>query len=322
MMKRFFIAFCLFGGSWMGYAQPNLQKLEEKDVKSEWFTNPPATLLNYEIKGGSTRRNQYGQIVSTNEYGTLIKQPCYIVTDKYSTFAQRLGPQTYMIVGTFLYSFKGNRVNPNCVKKMGSDPMPEDISPVFNNYYTCKTPMDYYRRNSKGEKVLKKEKFPEAIRVLFEQYPEFYEKYSPYCKEMNYDDPVYVSLLIEALLRCDKADNGRWDFPWSKVVFSVNGFKAKSGKSSFRSLTANAVVATIMSPLEPVVPAGTESDSMLYYEQDECGYSQNYLEQVEKTKRIPKDYSGVAFKGEPCLLTDLYGFPAVYDDENMYYLQK
>ena len=150
---------------------------------------------------------------------------------------------------------------------------------------------------------------------------QYYEKYSPLCKQMNYSDDIYVSLLIEALLKYNQPPMSLFQ-SWEKIVFSANGFKAKSGRSSFRYLEEGAFVVTYLYPLEPVIPAGTENDELVYYPDEEIFYSQNYLKQVQTSKTVPQDYSNVQFKGKPCLLTDMYGFPAVFDDANMYYLEK
>lgn len=305
-------------------AQPNIQQLENKKAMSRWLTDPPPTIIIYDRGGGTTKTNAFGEIVETSEYGTMMKERCYFLTDKYSPYARKFGPQTYMLLDngvvrpSILYSLKGNRLNPNCAKEINFRTFPKEIAldPLEG-----KTPVTFYRRNAKGEKVFNKEKFPEVIRKLFEDNPEYYEKYSPLCKQMNYSDDIYVSLLIEALLKYNQPPMSLFQ-SWEKIVFSANGFKAKSGRSSFRYLKEDAFIITYLYPLEPVVPAGTENDELVYYPDEEIFYSKNYLKQVQASKTVPQDYSNVQFKGEPCLLTDMYGFPAVFDDANMYYLEK
>ena len=184
--------------------------------------------------------------------------------------------------------------------------------------YGFKTPINYYRLNEQGKRVLKKDKFPEIIQKLFKDFPEYYEKYSIHCKEMNFNDPYYVSLLIEALIRYDKS-GFLTKLTGNVLTFCAAGFKACSGSTSFRVLEYAA--SGNVSPLEPVIPASRENDEITYYEKDKRSYSKNYLNQVESISTIPQDYSNVQFDGEPCLLTDLYGFPAVFDNSRMYYLK-
>lgn len=319
MRKIIFILF-LLSTCLSIHAQPNLQQLEEKEQENAWLTDPPYTLLQVSSNGGGTAYNQHGQMTATNEHGSFSpRKSCYFITDYYSPYAQKLGPQTYMLVGNvFLYSSKKNKINPGCGKVINWDIVPGDSD--YNvlklyTYYNYNTPLNFYRRNTQGQKVLKKDKFPKVIQKLFADNPGYYEKYSPFCKAMNLRDPYYVSLLIEALIRYHAKET----WPADMLIFSASGFKARSGKSTFRILTnafGNA------SPLEPVIPVGTETDELKYYSQDKRSYSQRYLKQVEATRTIPKDYHGMQFNGEPVLLTDFYGFPAVFDDANMYYLKE
>ena len=304
-------------------AQPNIQQLEKNKEADRWQTDPIPTLILYPSGGGRTLTNAFGQIVETDEHGEMHKQECYIVIDKYSSYAQKLGPQTYMLMDNpllrpaILYSFKRNRLNPNCVKEINWEIKPNNISDLLNG----KTPLNFYRRNAKGEKVLKKEKFPEVIRKLFTDNPGYYEKFSPYCKQMNLSDEVYVSLLIEALLKYnDQVSLTQQWGAYDEIVFSANGFRAKNGQSSFRFIEKTVIIADCLYPLEAVIPAGSEHDKLVFYPQEKRYYSQNYLKQVQVTPTIPQDYSNVQFDGEPCLLTDLYGFKAVFDDSRMYYL--
>ena len=316
-MKKAFIFITLLSLTGLySFAQPNKQQLEAQSDIETWRTNPPATVLLTRINGGGyTQRNAYGQIISTEEFGILLTSPCYFLTDRYSAYAQKLGPQSYMLVKDgVLYSLKRNRINPNCIKQFGWKVMPEEAT-SSSDYYTYETPVTYYRLNEQGKRVLKRDKFPEVIQKLFNDHPGYYEKYSLLCKEMNFNDPYYVSLLIEALIRYDNSSN--YTNEDALVTFSATGFKAKSGKRTFRVLTN----LFYDSPLEEVIPAGTETDKLNYYPQEKRSYSQRYLKQVEATRRIPQNYQGMTFDGEPVLLTDFYGFPAVFDNNKMYYLK-
>ena len=324
MRKSLFAALLLVVGMNM-HAQPNIQQLEKNKDADRWQTAPIPTLILYPTGGGRTVTNAFGQIVETDEHGEMHKQECYIITDRYSSYAQNLGPQTYMLMDNpllkpaILYSFKRNRLNPGCVKEINWETQPKGIVDLYNG----KTPLNFYRRNAKGEKVLKKEKFPEVIQKLFTDNPDYYEKFSPFCKQMNLSDDVYVSLLIEALLKYnDKASLTQQWGSYDEIVFSAEGFRAKSGRSSFRFIEKTVLLADCLYPLEAVIPAGSEHDQLVLYPQERKYYSQNYLKQVQATKTIPQDYSRVQFDGEPCLLTDLYGFPAVFDNSRMYYLEQ
>lgn len=321
-MKTSIITIILLTMGWTAYAQPNRQKLTAHDDLNEWVTDPPYTILVSELDGGSTERNAYGTVTYTDEYGTLFPTPCYFLTDRYSVYAQKLGPQTYIIATTgvgdegILYSVKGNKINPNCAKEFDWKLMPRFFINVPYEY-DFKTPINYYRLNKQGQRVLKKDKFPEIIQKLFQDFPEYYEKYSPLCKAMNFNDPYYVSLLIEALIRYDKPCT------LTKIgnvtTFCTAGFKTPSGKTTFRVME---YMGGNVAPLERVIPASKENDEIMYYNKDKRSYSRNYLNQVEATKTIPQDYSHVQFNGEPCLLTDLYGFPAVFDNSKMYYIEQ
>ena len=317
MKKVFTFITLLFLTGLYSFAQPSKQRLEAQNDIDTWRTNPPATVLLTSADGsGYTQRNAYGQIISTEEFGTLLTSPCYFLTDRYSAYAQKLGAQSYMLVRNgILYSLKGNRINPNCIKQFGWEIMPAEAT-ARSDYYSFETPITYYRLNEQGKRVLKREKFPEVIQKLFNDHPGYYEKYSLLCKNMNFNDPYYVSLLLEALIRYDKPSTFTQEN--TIVTFSATGFKAKSGKKSFRVLSN----LFYDSPLEEVIPAGTETDELKYYPQEKRSYSQRYLKQVEATRRIPQNYQGVAFDGEPVLLTDFYGFPAVFDNKRMYYLKQ
>ena len=318
MKKNICILVLLLSVCLNAHAQPKLKQLEAQAQEDKWLTDPPYTLLEISADGGGTRYNQHGQVTTTNEYGRFSsREPCYFVTDYYSPYAQKLGPQTYMLIGkSFLYSFKENRINPGCGKVTNWDIVPQvsGYGSYKYTYYNFEAPLNFYRRNAQGQKVLKKEKFPEVIQKLFDDKPGYYEKYSPLCKATNLSDPYYVSLLIEALIRYNGKETSQADM----LIFSASGFKARSGKSTFRILTD---VFGYVSPLEPIIPAGTETDELNYYPQEKRSYSQRYLKQVEATRRIPQNYQGVTFDGEPVLLTDFYGFPAVFDNNKMYYLK-
>ena len=321
IMKASIITIILLAMGWTAFAQPNRQQLAAYDDLNKWVTDPPHTIMLTNPKGGSTTRNAYGTIIDTDEYGTLFITPRYFLTDRYSTYAQKFGPQTYIIAtygdAGILYSVKDNRINPNCAKEFDWKLMPR-LGLNVPYEYGFKTPINYYRLNEQGKRVLKKDKFPEIIQKLFKDFPEYYEKYSIHCKEMNFNDPYYVSLLIEALIRYDKS-GFLTKLTGNVLTFCAAGFKACSGSTSFRVLEYAA--SGNVSPLEPVIPASRENDEITYYEKDKRSYSKNYLNQVESISTIPQDYSNVQFDGEPCLLTDLYGFPAVFDNSRMYYLK-
>ena len=127
-MKKVFIFITLLLLTGLhSFAQPNKQRLEAQNDIDTWRTNPPATILLTRTDGGGgyTQRNAYGQIISTEEFGLLLTAPCYILTDRYSAYAQKLGPQSYMLVRNgILYSLKGNRINPGCIKQFGWEIMP------------------------------------------------------------------------------------------------------------------------------------------------------------------------------------------------------
>mgnify|MGYP005947872141 FL=1 len=322
-MKKIFIFTILLVGCLKVYAQPNLSELEGKDILYEYMKTPPATILIIKTEP-ETKKNQYGQIVSTTKYGVLQKPfSCYFVTDRYSIFAQKLGPQKYMLMcdgsGTFIYSFRGNRLNPGCVKYVDKEIFPciGDRYKYLCDYYQYEIPADTYSTNKEGEAIIKISYWPEVMQLLFKNAPEYYDAYSPLCKKMNLSDPVFSSLLIEALIRYNGGDSS---FLFCKeIVCSLNGFKACSGKSSIRIIKGS-----ILSfyPLEPVMPVNSDNDKLINYPKDNRSFSQNYLKQVKLTKTIPRDYGSIQFKGKPQVLTDLYGYEVVFDDANMYYFQK